>query len=65
MFNFYSDEINDVIIIRDILIYDIFGKWLYIYIIKDVIGDGNVLGFDVIYFKFYWVVENVESDFFE
>ncbi len=48
--NFYSDEINDVKTSRDISTYDIFGKRLHRYTIKDAIGDGNVLGFDVTYY---------------
>ena len=62
---FYSDEINDVTTSRDISTHDIFGKRLHTYTIKDAIGDGNVLGFDVTYFKPHWVVENAESDFSE
>ncbi|EKI8114106.1 type I restriction endonuclease subunit R [Enterococcus faecalis] len=63
--NFYSDEINNVTTTRDISTHDIFGKRLHTYTIKDAIGDGNVLGFDVTYFKPHWVVENAESDFSE
>lgn len=63
--NFYSDEINDVQTTRDISTHDIFGKRLHTYTIKDAIGDGNVLGFDVTYFKPHWVVENAHVDFSE
>lgn len=63
--NFYSDEINEVKTSRDISTHDIFGKRLHTYTIKDAIGDGNVLGFDVTYFKPNWVVENPEADFSE
>ncbi|BAK21956.1 type I restriction-modification system, restriction subunit R [Melissococcus plutonius ATCC 35311] len=63
--NFYSDEINDVQTTRDISTHDIFGKRLHTYTIKDAIGDGNVLGFDVTYFKPNWVVENSQTGFSE
>lgn len=63
--NFYSDEINDVQTTRDISTHDIFGKRLHTYTIKDAIGDGNVLGFDVTYFKPHWVVEHADSNFSE
>ncbi|MDB1679833.1 MULTISPECIES: type I restriction endonuclease subunit R [Enterococcus] len=63
--NFYSDEINDVQTTRDISTHDIFGRRLHTYTIKDAIGDGNVLGFDVTYFKPHWVVENPQNDFNE
>jgi len=63
--NFYSDEINDVKTTRDISTHDIFGKRLHTYTIKDAIGDGNVLGFDVTYFKPHWVVEHPQNDFSE
>ncbi|MGH2282578.1 hypothetical protein ACQ1ZH_14660, partial [Enterococcus faecalis] len=36
---------------------------MHTYTIKDVIGDGKVLGFVVTYFKPHWVDENAESDF--
>lgn len=48
--NFYSDEVHDVQTSRDISTYDIFGQRLHRYTIKDAIGDGNVLGFDVSYY---------------
>lgn len=48
--NFYSDEINDVKTTKDVSTFEIFGKRLHRYTIKDAIGDGNVLGFDVTYF---------------
>lgn len=48
--NFYSDEIHDVKTSRNISTYDIFGQRLHRYTIKDAIGDGNVLGFDVSYY---------------
>lgn len=48
--NFYSDEVNDVKTTRDVSTFDIFGKRLHRYTIKDAIGDGNVLGFDVTYY---------------
>ncbi|HBJ8690095.1 TPA: type I restriction endonuclease subunit R, partial [Listeria monocytogenes] len=63
--NFYSDEINDVKTTREISTHDIFGKRLHTYTIKDAIGDGNVLGFDVTYFKPHWVVEHPQEDFSE
>ncbi|WP_086348295.1 type I restriction endonuclease subunit R [Candidatus Enterococcus clewellii] len=63
--NFYSDEINDVKTTRDISTHDIFGNRLHMYTIKDAIGDGNVLGFDVTYFKPHWVVEHPENKFSE
>ncbi|MGX7244400.1 DEAD/DEAH box helicase family protein [Enterococcus quebecensis] len=63
--NFYSDEINDVKTTRDISTHDIFGKRLHTYTIKDAIGDGNVLGFDVTYFKPLWVVEHPQDQFSE
>lgn len=63
--NFYSDEINNVKTSRDISTHDIFGKRLHTYTIKDAIGDGNVLGFDVTYFKPHWVVENPPEGFSE
>lgn len=47
--NFYSDEVNDETTSRAISTYDVFGKRLHRYTIKDAIGDGNVLGFDVTY----------------
>lgn len=63
--NFYSDEINDVKTSRDISTHDIFGKRLHTYTIKDAIGDGNVLGFDVTYFRPHWVIEHPENNFSE
>lgn len=63
--NFYSDEINDIKTTREISTHDIFGKRLHTYSIKDAIGDGNVLGFDVTYFKPHWVIENPIDDFTE
>jgi type I restriction enzyme R subunit len=63
--NFYSDEINDVKTTRDISTHDIFGKRLHTYTIKDAIGDGNVLGFDVTYFKPHWVIEHPQDNFSE
>lgn len=48
--NFYSNEANEVKTSRDISTYDIFGQRLHRYTIKDAIGDGNVLGFDVSYY---------------
>lgn len=49
--NFYSDEINDVTTSKNISTHDIFGPRLHRYTIKDAIGDGNVLGFDVTYYQ--------------
>ncbi|WP_406834691.1 type I restriction endonuclease subunit R [Lactococcus lactis] len=63
--NFYSDEINEVKTTRVTSTYDIFGKRLHKYTIKDAIGDGNVLGFDVTYFKPDWVIEHPQNDFSE
>ncbi|MDV7687709.1 type I restriction endonuclease subunit R [Oenococcus oeni] len=48
--NFYSDEIHNVKTSRNISTFDIFGRRLHRYTIKDAIGDGNVLGFDVTYY---------------
>lgn len=48
--NFYSDEVNEVKTSKNISTYDIFGERLHQYTIKDAIGDGNVLGFDVTYY---------------
>lgn len=61
--NFYSDELNEVKTTRDISTHDIFGKRLHTYTIKDAIGDGNVLGFDVTYFKPNFVIENPDTQF--
>jgi len=63
--NFYSDDLNDVQTTRDISTHDIFGQRLHTYTIKDAIGDGNVLGFDITYFKPHWVVENPPEGFSE
>lgn len=63
--NFYSDEINGIKTTREISTHDIFGKRLHTYSIKDAIGDGNVLGFDITYFKPHWVIENPISNFSE
>ncbi|MGF1998540.1 hypothetical protein ACQUFO_11795 [Enterococcus casseliflavus] len=63
--NFYSDELNDIKTSREISTHDIFGKWLHTYSIKDAIGDGNVLGFDITYFRPRWVIENPTDDFSE
>ncbi|MBZ1528064.1 type I restriction endonuclease subunit R [Leuconostoc mesenteroides] len=49
--NFYSDEINEVKTSKNISTFDIFGPRLHRYTIKDAIGDGNVLGFDVTYYE--------------
>lgn len=49
--NFYSDEVNEVKTSKNISTYDIFGPRLHRYTIKDAIGDGNVLGFDVTYYE--------------
>ncbi|MFR0554724.1 type I restriction endonuclease subunit R [Loigolactobacillus coryniformis subsp. coryniformis] len=49
--NFYSDEVNKVKTSKEISTYDIFGPRLHRYTIKDAIGDGNVLGFDVTYYE--------------
>lgn len=63
--NFYSDEINNVETTRDISTHDIFGKRLHTYTIKDAIGDGNVLGFDITYFNPDVVIENPEGKYSE
>ncbi|MGY0173452.1 type I restriction endonuclease subunit R [Lactococcus petauri] len=63
--NFYSDEINNVETTRDISTHDIFGKRLHTYTIKDAIGDGNVLGFDITYFNPDVVIENPEEKYSE
>lgn len=49
--NFYSDELNAVKTSKNISTHDIFGPRLHRYTIKDAIGDGNVLGFDVTYYQ--------------
>lgn len=49
--NFYSDEVQNIKTSRNISTYDIFGQRLHQYTIKDAIGDGNVLGFNVTYYK--------------
>ncbi|CAH1855443.1 type I restriction endonuclease subunit R [Convivina intestini] len=49
--NFYSDEVNDVKTTREVSTHDVFGPRLHRYTIKDAIGDGNVLGFDVTYYE--------------
>ena len=49
--NFYSDEVHDVKTSKGVSTYDIFGPRLHRYTIKDAIGDGNVLGFDVTYYE--------------
>ena len=59
--NFYSDEINDVQTTRDISTHDIFGKRLHTYTIKDAIGDGNVLGFDITYFNPTIEIESLDE----
>jgi len=56
--NFYSDEINDVKTSKNISTHDIFGTCLHRYTIKDAIGDGNVLGFDITYYD-----SSIESKF--
>ncbi len=63
--NFYSDELNDIKTSREISTHDIFGKRLHTYSIKDAIGDGNVLGFDITYFRPHWVIENPTDNFSE
>ncbi|GKT03158.1 type I restriction endonuclease subunit R [Furfurilactobacillus entadae] len=55
--NFYSDEVNDVKTTRNVSTHDVFGRRLHRYTIKDAIGDGNVLGFDVTYY-----VPDIEAD---
>uniref|UniRef100_UPI00359C1367 DEAD/DEAH box helicase family protein n=1 Tax=Lactococcus garvieae TaxID=1363 RepID=UPI00359C1367 len=63
--NFYSDDVNDVQTTRDISTHDIFGKRLHTYTIKDAIGDGNVLGFDITYFNPTIVIEHPEENYSE
>lgn len=63
--NFYSDTLNDVNTTRDISTHDIFGKRLHSYTIKDAIGDGNVLGFDVTYYKPEYTITNRNPNFTE
>lgn len=63
--NFYSDEINDVQTTRDISTHDIFGKRLHTYTIKDAIGDGNVLGFDITYFNPTIEIEALDEKYSE
>ncbi|BDR57494.1 hypothetical protein KIMC2_20560 [Xylocopilactobacillus apis] len=59
--NFYSDEVKDIKTSRNVSTYDIFGKRLHRYTIKDAIGDGNVLGFDVSYYKTAIEAENSDQ----
>ncbi|WP_462259356.1 type I restriction endonuclease subunit R [Vagococcus teuberi] len=61
--NFYSDTLNDVNTTRDISTHDIFGKRLHSYTIKDAIGDGNVLGFDVTYYRPDYTITNKSDEF--
>lgn len=61
--NFYSDTLNEVKTTRDISTHDIFGKRLHSYTIKDAIGDGNVLGFDVTYYRPTYTVTNKAEGF--
>lgn len=63
--NFYSDTLNDVNTSRDISTHDIFGKRLHTYTIKDAIGDGNVLGFDVTYYRPEYTITNMSEEFTE
>jgi type I restriction enzyme R subunit len=49
--NFYSDETNEIKTSKSVSTYDVFGPRLHRYSIKDAIGDGNVLGFDVTYYS--------------
>lgn len=49
--NFYSDEVHNVETSKNISTHDIFGPRLHRYTIKDAIGDGNVLGFDITYYQ--------------
>lgn len=63
--NFYSDTLNDVNTTRDISTHDIFGKRLHSYTIKDAIGDGNVLGFDVSYYRPDYTITNQDPNFTE
>ena len=48
--NFYSDEVHNVETSKNVSTHDIFGPRLHRYTIKDAIGDGNVLGFDITYY---------------
>lgn len=63
--NFYSDTLNDINTSRDISTHDIFGKRLHSYTIKDAIGDGNVLGFDVTYYRPDYTITNQDPNFTE
>lgn len=56
---------NDVQTSRDISTHDIFGKRLHSYTIKDAIGDGNVLGFDVSYYRPEYTITNKSEEFTE
>ncbi|HJH01938.1 MAG TPA: type I restriction endonuclease subunit R, partial [Aerococcus urinaeequi] len=56
--NFYSDEVNEVKTSKNISTFDIFGPRLHRYTIKDAIGDGNVLGFDVTYYESTFEADN-------
>lgn len=56
--NFYSDEVNEVKTSKNISTFDIFGPRLHRYTIKDAIGDGNVLGFDVTYYESTYEAKN-------
>ena len=59
--NFYSDEINDVKTSKNISTHDIFGPRLHRYTIKDAIGDGNVLGFDVTYYESQFEIDGASK----
>lgn len=62
--NFYSDESKGVKTTRNASTHDIFGKQLHRYTIKDAIGDGNVLGFDITYYE-PEIVKNADTDLTE
>lgn len=62
--NFYSDDSNEVKTSKNVSTYDIFGQRLHRYTIKDAIGDGNVLGFDVTYYESVYETD-VASDMSE
>ena len=60
-----DDTLNDVNTSRDISTHDIFGERLHSYTIKDAIGDGNVLGFDVSYYRPDYIITNQDPNFTE
>lgn len=62
--NFYSDEENNVTTTKNMSTFDVFGSRLHRYSIKDAIGDGNVLGFDVTYYQPTFEVDKKIEDIY-